>query len=133
MRRSIAAAAACSLLVAAPAPAAAGGWHHHHHHDDIDAGDVVAGAAIIGGIAAIASAISQGNRDKQDAAVESCSAEAENRTGAHVSEIVHVGKNKGYYVVEGRLDGGGGAPTHGFSCTIRNGSIYGFRTDRDEA
>ena len=132
MRRLIAGAAACSLLVAGAAPAAARGWHHHHH-DDVDAGDVVAGVAIVGGIAAIASAITQGNRAKQDAAVEACAAEAENRTGARVAEIVHVGKSKGYYTIEGRLDGGGGAPAHGFSCTIRNGSIYGFKTDRDEA
>lgn len=132
MRRLIAAAAACSLLGVGAAPAEAREWHHHHH-DGVDAGDVVAGAAIVGGIAAIASAITQGNREKQDAAVEGCSSEAENRTGARVAEILHVGKSKGYYTVEGRLDGGGGAPTHGFSCTIRNGSIYGFKTDRDEA
>ena len=131
MRRLIAGAAAFSLLAAAASPAAARGWRHHHHDDGVN--DVIGGALVVGGIAAIVSAISQGNRQKQDAAVEGCSTEAESRTGGHVAEIVHVGKSKGYYTVEGRLDGGGGAPDHGFSCTIRNGSIYGFKTDRDEA
>jgi hypothetical protein len=132
MRRSIAGAAAAALLVMAAAPAQADRWHHHHH-DNVDAGDLVAGAVIVGGIAAIASAITQGNREKQDSAVEACSSEAENRTGGRVAEIVHVGKSKGYYTVEGRLDGGDGAPARGFSCTIRNGSIYGFRADPTEA
>jgi hypothetical protein len=132
MRRVIAGAAACALLVMAAAPAQADHWHHHHH-DNVDVGDVVAGAAIAGGIAAIASAITQGNRQKQDAAVEACSAEAENRTGGRVAEILHVGKSKGYYTVDGRLDGGDGGPTRGFSCTIRNGSIYGFRAEDSAA
>jgi hypothetical protein len=129
MRKFIAVAASGALLLAA-APAQAGGWHHHHH-DDVDAGDVVAGAVIVGGIAAIASAITQGNRQKQDAAVEGCSTEAENRTGGHVAEIRHVGKNKGYYVVEGWLDGGDGGPRRSFGCTIRNGSIYSFQSGPD--
>ena len=131
MRRLIAGAAAFSLLLAAASPAGARGWRHHRHGDDVD--NVIGGALIVGGIAAIASAISQGNRQKQDAAVEGCSTEAESRTGAHVAEIIHVGKSKGYYTVEGRLDGGEGGPGRAFSCTIRNGSIYGFRTDADEA
>jgi hypothetical protein len=132
MHRLIAGAAAAALLVTAAAPAQAGHWRHHHH-DNVDAGDVVAGAVIVGGIAAIASAITQGNREKQDAAVEACSSEAENRTGGRVAEILHVGKSKGYYTVEGRLDGGEGGPPRGFSCTTRNGSIYGFRSDPNEA
>ena len=131
MRRLIAAAAACSLLVAAAAPAGARERRHHHHDDGID--DALGGALLVGGIAAIASAITQGNRAKQDAAVEGCSTEAESRTGARVAEIVHVGKSKGYYTVEGRLDAAEGGPGAGFSCTIRNGSIYGFRTDAGEA
>ena len=132
MNRMIGGAAAVALLVTAAAPAQAGHWRHHHH-DDVDAGDVVAGAVIVGGIAAIASAITQGNRQKQDAAVEGCSTEAENRTGGRVAEILHVGKSKGYYTIDGRLQLGDGGPIRGFSCTIRNGSIYGFRSDPTEA
>lgn len=132
MRNWIAGAAAASLVLTAAAPAAARG--RHHHHDDVDAGDVVAGAVIVGGIAAIASAITQGNRQKQDAAVEGCSNEAENRTGGRVSEIRHVRKSKGYYTVEGWLDAAAeGGPRHSFACTIRNGSVYSFRTDAEEA
>ena len=39
------------------------GWGHRHYHDGIDAGDVLAGVLIIGGIAAIASAASK-DRDR---------------------------------------------------------------------
>lgn len=42
-----------------------GGWGRHYHHDhDIDAGDVLAGVLIIGGIAAIASAASKASRNR---------------------------------------------------------------------
>jgi hypothetical protein len=94
---------------------------------------LVGGALLIGGIAAIASAITQGSRQKQDAAVEGCSTEAENRTGGRVAEILHVGKSKGYYTADGRLEGPDGDGRRAFTCTIRNGSIYGFRADADEA
>jgi hypothetical protein len=131
MRRLIAGAAACSLLIAAASPAGARGWRHHHHDDAVD--DAIGGALLVGGIAAIASAITQGNRAKQDAAVEGCSTEAESRTGGRVAEIIHVGKSKGYYTVEGWLDGAEGGARHSFACTIRNGSIYNFRTDAEES
>ena len=41
-----------------------GGWGHHHR-DRVDAGDVIAGILIIGGIAAIAKAASSSKRDRQ--------------------------------------------------------------------
>lgn len=44
-----------------------GGWGRHH--DDIDAGDILAGILIIGGIAAIASAASSGSKSKRSAPV----------------------------------------------------------------
>lgn len=124
MRGWIAGAAAASLLVGATPPAEARGWHHHHD-DGVD--DVVGGALLIGGIAAIASAITRESRQKQDAAVEGCSTEAESRTGGRVAEILHVGKSKGYYTVDGRLEGPDGGDPRSFACTIRNGSIYDFR------
>jgi hypothetical protein len=130
MRKIIAMAAAAALLVPTATPAVANGRHHHHHDDGVN--DVIGGAILAGGIAALASAITQGNRAKQDAAVEGCSTEAESRTGGRVAEIVHVGKSKGYYTVEGALEGADGGARRAFSCTIRNGSIYGFRAAGDE-
>ena len=38
------------------------GWHRHRHRDRVDAGDVLAGVLIIGGIAAIADAVKDRNR-----------------------------------------------------------------------
>ena len=128
MRKLIAAAAGAALIgsvLATPAEAR-GRWHRHH--DDVDAGDVVAGAVVIGGIAAIASAIGSNNQAKQDAAVDTCSREAESRLDNPVAEIAGVTKSKGYYTVEGSVEGG-----RGFSCVVRNGSLYSFRSESGEA
>jgi hypothetical protein len=51
-------AGAATLAAAVPAQAR----HYHRGHDGIDAGDIIAGALIIGGIAAIASAASDNDR-----------------------------------------------------------------------
>jgi hypothetical protein len=123
---------ALAALVAAgfSAPAEARG-RHWHHHDDVDAGDVIAGVALVGGIAAIASAITRSNRARQDAAVDDCANEAEARGNGRVSAIVSVHKSKGYYTVEGVVDGEGennGANGLSFLCTVRNGRIYAFDT-----
>ena len=128
MRKLIAAAAGAALLSSVfVSPAEARGrWHRHH--DDIDAGDVVAGAVVIGGIAALASAIGSGNQAKQDAAVDACSREAESRLENPVAEIAGVTRSKGYYTVEGSVEGG-----RGFSCVVRNGSLYSFRAEGAEA
>lgn len=62
---ALAAAAALSMTAT---PALADGWgRYRHHHHDIDAGDIFAGLLIVGGIAAIASAASNGNRDRREA------------------------------------------------------------------
>jgi hypothetical protein len=126
--------AMAALAITAAAPAEAGGRRHHRHHDGIDGGDIVAGAVVIGGIAALASAIDSGNREKQDRAVDFCSQEAEAREGGRVSDILRVSKRRGYYTVEGVLDlgdDGRGEGRVGFSCTVRNGSLYAFRTHAD--
>ena len=39
---------------------------------------------------------------------------------------------KGYFTVEGSLADADGALRDGFSCTIRNGTIYGFRSTAEE-
>ena len=132
MRLIVTSHAAAALLASVAAPADARGRRHHRHHDDVDAGDVVAGAVVAVGIAALVSSIGEAKRAKQDAAVDRCSAEAEDRTGARVSEILHVGKRKGYYPVEGALDGGEGAGTS-FTCTVRRGAVYDFQVGGQEA
>jgi hypothetical protein len=131
MKRATAWAGAAALLAVSAAPAEARRWHHHH--DDVDVGDLVAGAVVVGGIAAVASALTQGNREKQDAAVDACSREAENRIGGAVGEIGNVSKSKGYYTVEGTVEAGDGGARTPFTCTIRNGTVYGFRTPAPEA
>jgi len=70
-RPAVAAALAATLsMVATPAMArgwGGGGWgRHHRHHDRVDAGDVLAGVLIIGGIAAIASAASNSAKQKRE-------------------------------------------------------------------
>lgn len=55
-------AATAATLVAATAPAMARDRHYGRGGDGIDAGDVIAGALIIGGIAAVASAASNNDR-----------------------------------------------------------------------
>ena len=65
---ALASAAALSLS-ATPALAQDWGWGGgwgHHHRDRVDAGDVIAGILIIGGIAAIASAASKSKRNRRD-------------------------------------------------------------------
>jgi hypothetical protein len=132
MRKLITGIAAVSMIAAVAAPATARN-RHWHHHDGVDAGDVIGGALAIGGIAALVSAIGSGNNEKQDAAVEACSREAESRMGGRIAGIGRVAKAKGYYTVEGTVADAGGAPIDGFSCTIRNGTIYGFRSTAEEA
>lgn len=59
-------AAVGAALSLAATPAEAHDWHRYHRdHDGIGVGGVIAGALIIGGIAAIASAASKSNRDRR--------------------------------------------------------------------
>jgi len=135
MGRLVAGLVAASLVATGfSVPAEAQRRHHLRHHDDVDAGDVVAGVALVGGIAAIASAIKNSNRQRQDAAVDDCANEAESRANGRVSAIVSVNKRKGYYTVEGVVDGGpdsGGGLS--FLCTVRNHRIYAFDTGANDA
>lgn len=128
MRLIVISLAAAALLASVAAPADARGRRHHRHRDDVDAGDVVAGAVVAVGIAALVSSIGDARRARQDAAVGRCSAEAETRTGGRVTEILHVGRHNGYYTVEGALDGG-----DSFTCTVRRGAIYDFQAGGGEA
>ncbi|HEX5183338.1 MAG TPA: hypothetical protein VFW19_09340 [Allosphingosinicella sp.] len=114
MRRIIGlAAAACLVGSALATPADARDWHGHyryHHHGDGGFSDFVAGAVLVGGIAALVSAIHGNDRARQDAAVDGCARAAEHRTGGQVQDINHVSSSKGYYTVEGILDAGFDGP-----------------------
>lgn len=113
------------LVTALPADARS----YRRHHDGISAGDVIAGALIIGGIAAVASAASSSSRDRgrgwgddryddrdgyydsgysSRTAVEQCvqAARSEaNRYGgwARVTDVTRIDRVRGGYEVRGRL------------------------------
>ena len=57
--------AAAAMLMTTASPAMARHWHHRNR--GVDAGDVIAGVLIIGGIAAVASAATRNNRDRDRA------------------------------------------------------------------
>jgi hypothetical protein len=112
--------AASVLAMATPAEARRG---YYRHHDGIDAGDVIAGALVIGGIAAIASAASRdrgyrggyyddgyGYYDRgysSRAAVDQCVRAAQNRASrygwARVTDVTRIDRIRGGYEVRGRL------------------------------
>lgn len=113
------AATAAVLSVTFAAPADAQYYGRSRYHDrGIDAGDVIAGVAIVGGIAAIASAINQdgsrygyGNRyryrDNYRDAVNACAYEAERNGRGRVS-ITDIDRRDGGYRVRGVIDGSNG-------------------------
>jgi len=115
------------LVTALPAEARP---HYGRHHDGIDAGDVIAGALIIGGIAAVASAASSGNRyrdrdrwdDRRDddsdgyynngynsrTAVSQCVRAAQREASrygrwARVTDVTRIERTRGGYEVRGRV------------------------------
>lgn len=123
--------AAGAMAVSAAAPAFARDYRHHDD-DGISAGDVIAGALVIGGIAAIAAAASDNDRDRDDRysrgdyrdhdghygyrddnprrAVEQCVRAAERTASrysyggrAKVTDIRDVDREYGGYEVKGRI------------------------------
>lgn len=62
-------AGSASPALARPHGSWGGGWGggHHRHHDRIDGGDIVAGAVVLGVIAAIVSSGSKAKRDREAA------------------------------------------------------------------
>ena len=71
------ASAAALSLAATPALARDWGWGgHHRHRDRVDAGDIIAGVLILGGIAAIASAASRYSRSRRWGALRRPSCES---------------------------------------------------------
>lgn len=95
---------------------------YRRHDDGIDAGDIIAGAVIIGGIFAIASAVDSSNRDSRrdsdyvsngafDRAIDACvnQVERQQRIGA----VENVGRTRTGYSVSGTLYNGSG-----FTCAV---------------
>jgi hypothetical protein len=142
------AAAATATTATAPAMADNG---RHRGRDGIDAGDVIAGALIIGGIAAVASAASRGDRgydrrydrggyDGDDygyyrngygsrAAVEQCVRAAERNASrygrARITDVTSIDRIRGGYQVRGRLVvAGRGYQRHGYDGWDRYGRDY---------
>lgn len=120
-RGTIGAVAAGTMALTSASPAFA---RDHRGNDGIGAGEIIAGALIIGGIAAIASAASN-NRDRYDnryrghpgnsqqnsrSAVEQCVQAAERTASrhsyggrAHVTDIRRINQTRDGYTVRGRI------------------------------
>ena len=110
------AAALAAISFATPADAQ---WRGRDRHDGIDAGDIITGVAVIGGIAAIASAIGRddgrygygyGNRyrNNYNYAVQACANEAQRmgRGRVQITDVDRVGNDR--YRVRGLVQGGYG-------------------------
>ena len=129
MLTGAAAAAVVTVSAAAPAQAQYYGRNYHRYDRGIDAGDIITGVAVLGGIAAIASALGRdggygyGNRYRggYSAAVNACGYEAERYgRGGRVS-VTDVDRRGSYsYRVRGVIDSGGG---YGYD---RGGYGYGY-------
>lgn len=114
-----AAAGAMAMASATPAMAQRGDRHRDHDRGGISTGEVIAGALVIGGIAAIASASNRGGRDRDNyydrygsprSAVEQCVNAAESRANrysygnrAKVTDIRSVKDTRYGYTVKGRI------------------------------
>jgi hypothetical protein len=181
MRKFVVATMATALMVSSATPALAdwgggfgggsysgnswggggyGGGYRGHHDHGIDAGDVIAGIAIIGVIAAIASAASKssnnrrtssdgypdrssdqsrGSINSENAAVDACAQAAETRGGqsASVREISAVDKNSDGWDVEGVVEQRAGwrdrtGDKHRFTCSVRYGAVDSVYIDTDK-
>jgi hypothetical protein len=143
--RFAAASALAAAFSLAATPAMARDYHHHHwhrwHRDRIDGGDVLAGALILGGIAAIASAASKQDREERrapaapppvpddrqeygydgperdqglDRAAGMC-IDAVERGRERVDTVDNVARDRDGWAVSGALESGAG-----FTCRIGN-------------
>ena len=128
VRGTVATVAAGAMAMASMTPALAQD-RYRNHDDGIDAGTIIAGALIIGGIAAVASSIGNGNRDRgynggyygdrddrrygyssPRSAVEQCVQVAESNASrysyggqAKVTDIRKVDRKRDGYKIEGRI------------------------------
>jgi hypothetical protein len=126
------------------------GWEHGHrrwhHHDHVDAGDVIAGAAVIGILAAILSSSGKkkhdttrrdGDINSEDAAVDACAQATEAQAGdkASVRDITQVDRNGDGWDVEGIVEqrtewrDNSDTARRRFTCTIRYGAVQNVTID----
>ena len=136
------AAAAAALTVTAASPAQAQFFGGNRYDDGIDTGDIVTGVAVLGGIAAIASAFGRdgsrygyGNqyryRNDYQHAVNACAYEAERfGQGGRVSVVDIDRRGANSYRVRGVIDAGynsfgGGYGAYGYDRYGRN-DRYGY-------
>lgn len=116
------------------------GGGEHRHHDRIGAGEVIAGVAILGVLAAIASSGShsrnngngdydrgyRGNINSENDAADACATAVE-RQGVRVSNIDQVYRTGSGYQVRGSVSARGYGRDRGygqsFTCSIRYGSV----------
>lgn len=132
------------------------GWHRRHRHRDrVDAGDVIAGAAIVGILAAVLSSSAKkkrerekgqygypeqrGNINSEDAAVDACVIAAESQFGdrASVRDINDVDRTADGWDVEGVVQKRGNwrdnrsLEQRRFTCSVRYGAIDNVYIDTE--
>lgn len=144
--------AAGAMAISAATPAQAQ-YRDYRHNDGISTGDIIAGAVIIGGIAAIASAASRNNgygygygdrygydngnrygyRGDPRQAVEQCvsaaTREASRYGQARVTRITQVRDRDYGWEVKGDISVGGGYGNR-YGSGYNNGGYYGGSNDR---
>jgi hypothetical protein len=165
MVRSVTALVATAMLATSVTPAMAQGVYggfgygnqgfgnhgydrgRRHHNRGVSAGDVIAGVAIIGVLAAIAGAASkssnrsrdrgyEGNINSEDQAADACASRLEQRYGnsARVRNIEDVQRTRDGYEVRGTVETSDRSDrddrgTQRFSCSIRYGQVEDVRID----
>jgi len=162
VRSVTAAAVAAAMLATSVTPAMAqsypgGGYGYpgggygrerHRDHDHIGAGGIIAGIAVLGVLAAIASSGSKnrnnggyqggyrGGINTENEAADACANAVEQQGGYRVTGIDTVDQTRDGYSVRGTLNtrsggswGYGRNQQQGFYCAVRDGSIADVRID----
>lgn len=170
IRKLMAGAAIAAMLVTSTSPAFArhknygygygygngyGYGGHHRHRNRVDAGDVIAGIAVVGILAAVLSSSAKkkreretgqngypeqrGNINSEDAAVDACVIAAETQFGdrASVRDINAVDRTADGWDVEGVVQKRGNwrdsrnQEQRRFTCSVRYGAIDNVYIDTD--
>ena len=155
MMRSVTALVATTMLATAVTPAMADGyrggygnrgWGDYRHRDrGVSGGDILAGAAVIGIIAAIAIAASKsknnnsGDINSESRAADACSSRVEQQfgNGARVRNIDDVYRTRDGYDVRGTIETRDWRDNNDnarrFTCAVRYGRIADVRIDNGYA